>query len=258
MTFKIQLLTCVLTIGMLIGAVAQEEESTRCANYYKGTYTLKKGKVKEGYIFINDCKPHLFQQGLRVIDEKAYTRYTKGKKIKKKAIEKFKVKEIKAFALENGRKFRQVKYVNLAATTKVGMLPKRFLLEVAADGDIVVYKKFYRTDNGVIHGEVMDSKLAGGPAHTEFMKNNFQILIQKDKSKNPKNIRSVNIKNYFGDNEEIIQKYLNGDYEFRIQLQREAAFGYNCDVPFLDALVEMANDYNKGVNTELSSTSFDN
>ncbi len=90
------------------------------------------------------------------------------------------------------------------------------------------------------------------------MKNNFQVLIQKDKSKNPKNIRSVNIKNYFGDNEEIIQKYQNGDYEFRIQLQRAAAFGYNCDTPFLNALVEMANDYNKGINTELSNTSFDN
>ena len=125
MTFKIKLLTCLLTIGILTSTTAQEEENTRCANYHKGTYTLKKGKTKEGYIFINDCKPHLFQQSLRVIDEKAYTRYKKGKKIKKKAIEKFKVKEIKAFALENGRKFRQVKYVNLAATTKVGMLPKR-------------------------------------------------------------------------------------------------------------------------------------
>ncbi len=243
---------------MIINSNAQEKETTRCADYYKGTYTLKKGKVREGYIFINDCKPHLFQQSLRVIDKKAYAKYKKGKRIKKKAIEKFKVKEIKAFALENGRKFRQVKYVNLASTTKIGMLPKRFLLEVAADGDITVFKKFYRTDNGIIDGPVMDSKLVGGPEHTDFMKSNFQVLIQKDKSKNPKNIRSVNIKNYFGDNDEILQKYQDGHYEFRNQLQRNASFGFNCDIPFLNALLELTNDYNNGINTELSNTTFEN
>lgn len=258
MTFKTKLLTFLMAFSMIISSHAQNEESTRCADYFKGTYTLKKGKTKEGYIFINDCKPHLFQQSLRVIDEKAYAKYKKGKRIKKKAIEKFKVKEINAFALENGRSFRQVKYVNLASTTKIGMLPKRFLLEVASDGDIVVYKKYYRTDNGIIHKEVSDSKLAGGPQHREFMTNNFQVLIQKDKSKNPKNIKSVNIKNYFGDNDEILQKYQDGQYEFRTQLQRESAFGFNCDMPFLNALVEMTNDYNKGINVELSGTNFNN
>ncbi len=258
MNFKNKLLPFFLAIGLLTSVFAQEEETGQCANYYKGTYTLKNGKIKEGYIFINDCKPHLFQQSLRIIDEKSFAKYAKGKKIKKKAIENFKVKEIKAFALENGRKFRQVKYTDLASTTKIGMLPKRFLLEMATDGDITVYKKYYRTDNGIIHKEVSDSKFAGGPEHTVFMKSNFQILIQKDRSKNPKNIRMVTVKNYFGDNDEIIQKYQKGEYEFRDQLQRPAAFGFNCDMVYLNALVKITNDYNKGINMEISGTSFDN
>jgi len=257
MNFKNTILTLVMVLGIFTMTFAQEE-AAKCADYHKGTYTLKNGKTKEGYIFINNCKPHLFQQSLRVIDQKAYAKYAKGKKIKKKAIEKFKVKEIKAFALENGREFRQIKYLNLAATTKVGMLPKRFLVEVMADGDVTVYRKFYRTDNGVIHGPVMDSKLAGGPEHLDFMTSNFEILIQNENDKNPKNIRTVNIKNYFGDNSEILQKYQDGHYEFRNQLQRNASFGMNCDLPFLDALVELTNDYNKGINIELSNTTFDN
>ncbi len=257
MNLRIKLLTLFMVTGMVASSYAQEEETGRCANYYKGTYTFKKGNTKEGYIFINDCKPHLFQQGLRVIDENAYTQYAAGKKISKKAIEKFKAKEIAGFALENGRRFQQVKYVNLSATTKIGMLPKPFLLEVMADGDVTVYRKFYRTDNGVIHGPVIDSKLEGGPQHLAFMTNNFEVLIQNKRDKNPKNIRSVNIKNYFGNNSEMMKKYQNGDYEFRNQLQRPASFGANCDMPFLEALVEMANDYN-GTTNEISSTTFEN
>lgn len=258
MNFKIKLLTLLLAIGMIAGVNAQDEENSRCADYYEGAYTLKNGKTKDGYIFINDCKPHLFQQGLRVIDQKTYAKYQKGKRIKKKAIEKFKVKEIKAFALENGRQFKQVKYANLAATTKVGMLPKRFLLEVVADGDITVYRKFYRTDNGFIHGPVMDSKLEGGSGHLDFMTNNFEVLVQKDKKKNPRNIRNVNLKSYIGDKPEIDDKYLNGDYEFRVQFQRPSTFATNCDTPFMEALLELVNEYNSQPKGGYVNTVFEN
>lgn len=244
MTYKSIKLSFLFVVGLLTNGFASDEIIAVCADYYKGTITLKNGKTKEAYIFIDNCNPHLFQQNLSTIDEKSFKKYKQGKKIKKKAIEKYKVKDIRAFALDNGRIFKQVKYVDLSATTKIGMLPKRFLLEVIADGDITVYRKFYRTQNGFIHRPVMDSKLSGGAAHLDFMTNNFELLVQKDKDKNPRNIRNVNLKNYIGDKTGIDQKYLDGEYEFRVQFQREVAFASNCDTPFMDALLELVEDYN--------------
>ena len=257
MTSKTCTLILLFLVGLTTNVNASDTTPKTCSDYHKGTLTLKNGKTKEAYIFIDNCNPHIFQQGnIITIGEKAFKKYKKGKRIKKKVMEKYKVKQIRGFVLDNGREFRQVKYVNLSATTKVGMLPKRFMLEVVADGDITVFRKFYRTQNGFIHGPVMDSKLQGGNQHLEFMTNNFEILVQKDKDKNPRNIRNVNLKNYIGDKEAIDEKYLNGDYEFSTQLQRASSFASNCDTPFMEALLKLVNDYNNSqngyANTEFS------
>ena len=258
MTKKVLILAVFLFTGFLTKSIASEDTPAKCADYIKGTITLKSGKTKEAYIFIDNCNPHLFQSGIRTIGAKSYEKYKKGKKIKNKAIEKYKSKQIAGFTLDNGREFKQVKYVDLSATTKLGMLPKRFLLEVVTDGNITVYRKFYRTKNGFIHKPVIDSRLEGGPNHITFMTNNFEILIQKDKNKNPRNIRNVNLKKYIGDKHEIDDKYLNGDYEFRTQLQRNPTFATNCDTPFLEALLELVNDYNGHSNSNYANTTFEN
>ncbi|NKI32669.1 hypothetical protein [Croceivirga thetidis] len=257
MTYRSFTLAILMLIGFVAIGFASSTTPQKCADYYKGTITFKNGKSKEAYIFIDNCNPHLFQSGLRIIDEKSFKKYKKGKKIKKKVIEKFKVKQIQSFVLENGREFRQVKYLDLSATTKIGMLPKRFFLEVIADGEITVFRKFYRTKNGFIHRPVMDSWLEGGQQHLDFITNNFELLVQKDKAKNPRNIKNVNLKNYIGDKEAIDEKYLNGDYEFSSQLQRTSSFATNCDTPFMEALLKLVNDYNNSqngyANTEFSN-----
>ncbi len=259
MTSKTFTLVLLFLVGLTTNVNASDTAPKTCSDYHKGTLTLKNGKTKEAYIFIDNCNPHNFQQGnIIVIDEKAYKKYKKGKRIKKKVMEKYKVKQIKGFVLDNGREFRQVKYVNLSATTKVGMLPKRFMLEVVADGDITVYRKFYRTKNGFIHGPVMDSYLEGGDQHLAFMTNNFELLVQKDKNKNPRNIRNVNLKNYIGDKPEIDDKYLNGDYDFRVQFQRPSTFAANCDTPFMNALVALVNEYNAQPKGGYANTVFEN
>ncbi len=260
MTSKSFTLIVLFLVGVLTHANTSDEITpSTCSDYHKGTITLKNGKTKEAYIFIDNCNPHNFQQGnITTIGEKAYKKYKKGKRIKKKVMEKYKVKQIQGFVLDNGRTFRQVKYVDLSATTKVGMLPKRFMLEVVADGDITVFRKFYRTQNGFIHGPVMDSKLEGGNNHLQFITNNFELLVQKDKDKNPRNIRNVNLKNYIGDKPEIDDKYLNGDYEFRVQFQRASTFATNCDTPFMDALLELVNEYNEQPKGGYANTVFEN
>ncbi|MCX2719574.1 hypothetical protein [Lentiprolixibacter aurantiacus] len=241
---KTNLIILLLFLGVLVTSTASVNEPEPCSGYERGTITLKNGKTLEAYIYIDYCNSHLFQMALRTIDEKTYKKYAKGKKIKKKAIEKYKVKEIRGFVLESGKEFRQVKYANLFSQKNTDKLPRRQLLEVVADGKITIFKRGYRTQNGFIYKPVMDAVLAGGPEHVEFMRNNFEILYQKDRSKNPKNIRNANLKNLFGDNPEVLQKFQNGDYSFRIEFQREASFSANCDRAFLDALLEMVQDYN--------------
>jgi hypothetical protein len=241
---KTHLIITLLFLGGILSSNALPTEPEPCSGYEKGTITLKNGKTREAYIYIDYCNPHLFQMALRTIDEKTYKRYVKGKKIKNKSIEEYKVKEIRSFVLDSGKEFRQVKYANLFSQKNTDKLPRRQLLEVVADGKITIYKRGYRTRNGFIYKPVMDAVLAGGPEHVEFMRNNFEILYQKDKSKNPKNIRNANLKSLFGDNTEVLQKFQNGDYSFRVEFQREASFSANCDRAFLDALLEMVHDYN--------------
>lgn len=244
MKFRTTYIVLLFLIAGFIRTSANTTEPEPCSGYEKGTITLKNGKTRDTYIYIDYCNPHLFQMALRTIDEKTYKKYSKGKKIKKKNIEKYKVKEIRSFVLDSGKEFRQVKYANLLSSKNSDKLPKKQLLEVVADGEITIYKRGYRTRNGFIYKPVMDAVLEGGPVHVEFMRNNFEILYQKDKSRNPKNIRNANLKNLFGDNPQILQKFQNGDYSFRIEFQREASFSANCDLAFLEALLEMVQDYN--------------
>ena len=158
--------------------------------------------------------------------------------------------------MDSGKEFRQVKYANLFSQKNTDKLPRRQLLEVVADGEITIYKRGYRTRNGFIYKPVMDAVLAGGAIHAEFMRNNFEILYQKDKSKNPKNIRNANLKTIFGDNPEVLQKFQDGGYAFRIEFQRPASFSANCDTPFLNALLEMVHDYNGTASESLTEASF--
>lgn len=230
---------------VLPGISASPLTSDQCSGYEKGTITFKNGKTMEAYIYVDYCNPHLFQSSLRTIDEKTFIRYSKGKKIKKKAIEKYKVKQIDGFTLESGKEFRRVKYANLFSPKNTDKLPKSQLLEVVAAGPITIYKRGYRTRNGFIYKPVMDAVLAGGDTHSDFMFNNFEILFQKEQGKNPQNIRNANLKNLFGDNPEILAKFRNGDYSFRVEFQRPASFSANCDQQFLDSLLEMVNDYNQ-------------
>jgi hypothetical protein len=250
------ILSLALSIFVITQSIANNVEKNRCSNYEKGTITLKNGKQKSTYIFIDHCNPNRHQQKLSTISEKTFKKYSEGKKIKKSTIEVYKTKDISGFILDNGKEYRQVKYSNMLSTKKMDMIPKRYLLEVVADGDITVYKKHYRTENGFIYNPVSNSKLKGGPEHYEFMVTNFELLFQKDKSKNAKNIRNANLKNIIGDNEDILKKFQEGGYAFRDEIQRPATFAVNCDNQFLDALLEIINDYNGVATDRISSTTF--
>jgi hypothetical protein len=232
-------------LGVLLTAKAVDREALPAGTYEKGTITFTNGKTLDAYIYIDYCRPHLFQRNLMTIDEKTYKKYKKGKKIKKKLIENHKLKKIAGFTLEGGKEFRMIKYANLLSSKNTDKLPKRYLVEVVADGNITIYRKYYRTQNGFIYKPVMDSFLAGGQQHYDFMTSNFEVLYQKDKSKNPRNIWNANLKNLIGDNQIVLEGYQRGDYEFRIEFAKRPSFSNNCTTPFLNSLVTLVKDYNE-------------
>ena len=84
---KTNLIILLVFLAGILTSTASTTEPEPCSGYEKGTLTMKNGKTREAYIYIDYCNPHLFQMGLRTIDEKTYKRYVKGKKIKKKSIE---------------------------------------------------------------------------------------------------------------------------------------------------------------------------
>ncbi|MFT6994000.1 MAG: hypothetical protein ACJA1P_000729 [Maribacter sp.] len=249
-------LSLLCSIAFFGQGMANVTEIERCSNYEKGTITFKNGKTAETYIYIDHCNPNRHQQGLSTVSEKNYIAYSEGKKIKSKDIETYKPKDILGYVLENGKEYRQIKYSNMLSTKKTDMIPKRYFLEVVADGDITLFKKHYRTENGFIYKPVSESKFDGGPEHLEFMVKNFELLFQKDKESNPKNIRNTNLKEVFGDNTEVLKKFQDGDYAFREQFQRQATFAVNCDHPFMDALLEMVNEYNGIPSGGVTSSTF--
>ncbi|GLU45589.1 hypothetical protein Musp01_32130 [Muricauda sp. NBRC 101325] len=234
----------VLFVTILTNSLVTGQESYTCSGYEKGTLTLKSGKSIDTYIYIDYCNPHRFQSGLSTIDEKTFKQYASGKKIKNKSIETYKEKDVVSIALENGKRFKRITYVDTYSGKKIDLLPQRFILEQVTDGKIKIYKRYYRTQNGFIYKPVSESWFNGGEDHYNFMTNNFEILVQTDEDKNPRNIWGTNLKTLFGDNEEVMAKFLDGGYEFREKFQEPAAFAANCDTAFFNALMEMVNDYN--------------
>ncbi len=211
--------------------------------YEKGTITFSNGKTEDAYIHIDFFYPQRFQTELSYLDEKGYEDYQKGKKVNKSII-KLKLKEIDGFSLENGKKFKKVKYANMLATKSMDMIPKNLLLEVVTDGKVTIYKKHYRT-TGRVYNVVLEAYNNGGQEFVDFQNDNFELLYQKDKSKNPKNMIGVNLKTLMGDNEEVLTNYNNNHYGFQGEFTQESDFAANVDTAYLETLMKLLADYNK-------------
>lgn len=211
--------------------------------YEKGTITFSNGKTEDAYIHMDYFYPQRFQTELSYLDEKGYKDYEKGKKVKKSII-KLKLKEIDGFSLENGKKFKKVKYANMLATKTFDMVPKYLLLQVTTEGKVTIYKKHYRT-TGRVYDVVLEAFNNGGQEFIDFQNDNFELLYQKDKTKNPKNMIGVNLKALIGDNEEVLTNYNNNHYGFQSEFTKEPDFAANVHPPYLETLIKLLADYNR-------------
>ena len=220
---------------------AQLKTPSSVGKYEKGTLTLNKGKEIEGYIYIDMMNPQEFQKRVNVINEKTYQAFLKGKKINKD-IEVYKVKDLESFTLENGKKFKKAKYVNIFATRKQDMLPKNLMLEVAAEGKITVFKKYHHTQ-GFVSGHLPDRTEVNDAEYAEWMENNFEILYQKE-GEGSKNMSVINIKALVGDNEKVLENYNNDHYGFQTLFVKGPAFESSFQTDALEAFTKMVEDYN--------------
>lgn len=211
--------------------------------YNKGSITLSNGKTIEGiYIWMDYFHPQQFQREITYLHEKGYEKYKKGKNVRKEK-ETLKLKKVKGFTLENGKKFKKIKYANILVTKTVDMIPKYYLVEVVIDGKITIYKKHYHTRGRVYQG-VLDRYNEGGQEFIDWQNNNFELLFQKDKERNPKNIINANLKKLLGDNEEVFSRYKNNEYAFRDEFSKAREWRANINKPYLESLLKLVSDYN--------------
>lgn len=233
-------------VGLVFLTLAvQAKEANIPGTYEKGTITLSNDKTIEGYIWNDVCNPRKFQLEVSYIDEKVYKKWAAGKKIKKKMINTLSPKKVSHYEFENGRFFEKIKYVDLTATSTVGMLPKNVFAERLAVGKINIYKLHHKTTNGKIPYDILSAKNEGGEIYKEYMEDNFMILFQKDKSKNPKISTVVNMKKLLEDNQTVFENYQENFYGFQEEFTKPSSFGSNVHMAFQTSLLKLIADYNK-------------
>lgn len=240
--FVVALMLTVLFSLTSIQSKAQLKTPSSAGTYEKGIITLKKGKEVEGYIYMDMLNPQEFQKRVNVINEKTHKAYLKGKKIKKD-IEVYKANDLQSFELENGKKFKKAKYVNIFATRKQDMIPKNLMLEVVVEGKVTVFKKHHHTQ-GIVSSYLPDRTKVNDAEYVAWQENNFEILYQKE-GEGSKNMSVINIKAVVGDNEEVLNNYNNDYYGFQTLFVKGPVFESSFQMDALEAFTKMIEDYNK-------------
>ena len=210
--------------------------------YEKGTVTLKDGKEIEGYIYMDMMNPQEFQKRVHLIDDSTYAAYKAGEDVFKDAVV-YDADDMQSFTLENGKKFKQERYVNLFAKRKQDQIPKNLMLEVVTEGKITVLKKYHHTQ-GIVTSHLPDRTKVSDADYVKWMENNFEILAQKE-GEEAKNMSSFNIKKLVGDNRTVLTNYAKNKYGFRDLFVKGPVFESSFQMDTLEAFTRMVEDYNK-------------
>ena len=183
-------------------------------NYQKGTIILNKKEPIEAYINIDYRNPQGFQSSITYISPEDYKIFQQLGNLKKKSKKTIKAMNVVGFDLDNGMEFRTVEYM---AVGKSGDTSKKLCLEKRVNGKINVYRVYSQTTGQLspeLSSVVMDTKKEGDGHLIDYIKNNFNLLVQKE-SNSPQNLMAVNLMNYIGDNEKVKENYTKNHYGFR-------------------------------------------
>lgn len=225
-----------------IPVTAQLRTPSSVGTYEKGVITLENGEEVAGYIFMDMMNPQEFQKRVNLIDEEAFTAFSNGEDVDESAVV-YDAKDLQGFTLEKGKKFKRARYVNLFAKRKQDKIPKQLLLEVATEGKITVLKKYHHTQ-GFVSSYLPDRAKVNDAEYVKWQENNFEILAQKE-GEEATNMSTINIKKLVGDNRTVLVNYAKDVYGFRTLFTKGPVFESSFQTDALDALVRMADDYNK-------------
>lgn len=228
-----------ISLLLLMGCLYMN--STAQGLYQKGNLLFKKGKTKTAYIQINFEFPQRFQQNITYITPKDYEKYQKTGKLKGSMKHKLNPKDVLGYTLDNGKKFTTVRYADLTGRA-IKMIPKRMCLEQISNGKIKMYKLYSRT-TGRINQELADVIFENRKELINYIQNNFQLLIKKDK-KNPTNVMHINLMNYIGDNTKVKENYDQNYYGLRNQFTERQKMGKYVNKEYEAAFLKMVDDYN--------------
>ena len=223
-------------------AKAQLRTPSSVGKYEKGTITLENGEETSGYIFMDMMNPQEFQKRVNLIDEKTYTAFSEGENIDKDVVV-YDANDLQSFTLENGKKFKKAKYVNLFAKRKQDKIPKNLMLEVVTEGKITVYKKYHHTQ-GIVSPYLPDRTEVNDAEYVKWQENNFEILSQKE-GEEAKNMSTINLKSLVGDNKTVLTNYAKDKYGFRTFFTKGPVFESSFQLDALEAFTKMVEDYNK-------------
>lgn len=222
--------------------IAQLRTPSSVGTYEKGSITLENGEVVEGYIFMDMMNPQEFQKRVYLIDEQDFKALAKGEDADKDAVV-YKAQDLQGFSLDNGKKFKRAKYVNLFAKRKQDKIPKQLLLEVVTEGKITVFKKYHHTQ-GFVSPYLPDRMEVNDAEYAKWQENNFEMLAQKE-GEEAKNMSTINLKKLVGDNRTVLVNYAKDVYGFRTLFTKGPVFESSFQRDALEALSRMAEDYNK-------------
>lgn len=222
-------------------------------NFEKGSIILSKKKSIDAYILIDFTQPQNFQKQITYLEPKGYEKFKGGTKLKK-VQETLKSKDILGFELEDGRKFKSVKYMDLTKKG-MGMMPKKFCLEQISDGKIDMFKFYQHTGStgsvGIskisyeLQDVIRESNKNGDQVLIDYIQGHFQLLAQKE-HKTPKNIYNMNMLNLIGDNAEVKENYDNNHYGVQAYITGDIKPGLLAHPMIEAAFLKMTADYNGG------------
>lgn len=248
MSFKNILLTSALFVFISLNLNAQEE-------YYKGTIKISSKKSKEAYILLDATNPQKFQKTITYVEPVYYEKYQFTGKVKRTAKKTLEAKHIVGFTLENGRKFKTIKYRKPTTGLKSTFAPQ-YCLEQISEGPIELYKFRSHTDGGKVTPELLDAmheSLSGDrTALLDYIENNFIIIAQKGKKSlkaDTKNILRVDLMNLIGDNQMVVKNFENNHYGLKELLITEKNEYYLANPKMEAALLHLVAEYN-GVQSE--------
>jgi hypothetical protein len=192
------------------------------------------------YVYFNWEYADEFQNSVSYITEDQYKRFESGEKFKSKEITELKVKKVKTYTLENGKKFSKVKFADLTAASAASF-PKFYLFEIVAEGKINLYKKYVNL--GAVR--VGDLALLDDQGEIDYVNSTYACLIQKG-NENAKDLVTVKIQEYVEDNKDVLSKLEAGEYgEINSVFgSKMGANAVDC-TKYIDGLINMVNDYNK-------------